>query len=125
MRISDWSSDVCSSDFATFENTRTDAPDEALINKEGTAQIKVASFNVLNYFTTLGGADDDNVGDGGCLAYNDKTGDGNNVRGGCDQRGAWDPEDLERQQATIISAINALDADVVGLMEIEIGRAHV
>ena len=79
----------------------------------------MASFNVLNYFTTLGDADDDNVGDGGCTSYNDRDGDGNNVRGGCDQRGAWDPEDLERQQEKIVAAINALDADVVGLMEIE------
>src|SRR5690606_33610531 len=85
----------------------------------GKADLKVASFNVLNYFTTLGDADDDNVGDGGCTAYEDRSGDGNNVRGGCDQRGAWDPEDFERQQAKIVSAINGLDADVVGLMEIE------
>ena len=38
---------------------------------------------------------------------------------GCDQRGAWDAGDLQRQQEKIVSAINALDADVVGLMEIE------
>ncbi|MFD7078142.1 ExeM/NucH family extracellular endonuclease [Nocardioides sp. NPDC059952] len=99
-----------------FENVRTEAPDAA---KLGDAGLKVASFNVLNYFTTLGDADDDNVGDGGCEAYVDRAGDGNNVSGGCDQRGAWDPEDFERQQAKIVSAINALDADVVGLMEIE------
>ena len=29
-------------------------PDEALINEDGDADLKVASFNVLNYFTTLG-----------------------------------------------------------------------
>src|SRR4029079_9451091 len=34
-------------------------------------------------------------------------------------RGAWDAPNLERQQAKIVKAINALDADVVGLMEIE------
>lgn len=104
---------------ATFENTRTDAPDAAQVAADGTPDVTVASFNVLNYFTTLGDADDDNVGDGGCTSYNDRDGDGNNVRGGCDQRGAWDPEDLERQQEKIVAAINALDADVVGLMEIE------
>lgn len=101
---------------AAFENTRTDAPDATTI---GDADIKVASFNVLNYFTTLGDPSDDNIGDNGCLAYADRDGDGNNVRGGCDPRGAWDPEDLERQQTKIVKAINALDADVVGLMEIE------
>lgn len=104
---------------ATFQNTRVAAPDESLVNERGTADVKVASFNVLNYFTTLGDADDDNVGDGGCDAYNDRDGDGNNVSGGCDQRGAWDPADLGRQQQKIVAAINALDADVVGLMEIE------
>ncbi|WP_110205364.1 ExeM/NucH family extracellular endonuclease [Nocardioides daejeonensis] len=103
----------------SFENTRTQAPDRAQLDPEGTADVTVASFNVLNYFTTLGDADNDNVGDGGCTAYKDRDGDGNNVSGGCDQRGAWDPEDLERQQEKIVAAINALDADVVGLMEIE------
>ncbi len=98
---------------AVFENTRTAAPEEV------GGDLSVASFNVLNYFTTLGDADDDNVGDDGCQAYVDRDGDGNNVRTGCDQRGAWDPQDLQRQQEKIVSAINTLDADVVGLMEIE------
>lgn len=104
---------------ATFENTRTAAPDEALLNEGGAADLKVASFNVLNYFTTLGDANDDNIGDGGCNPFRDRDGDGNSVSGGCDQRGAWDPQDFERQQSKIVSAINALDADVIGLMEIE------
>ena len=34
-------------------------------------------------------------------------------------RGAWDADDLKRQQNKIVKAINSLDADVVGLMEIE------
>lgn len=104
---------------ATFENTRTAAPDEALINEDGEADLKVASFNVLNYFTTLGDANDDNIGDGGCTPFRDRNDDGNTVNGGCDQRGAWDPQDFERQQSKIVKAINALDADVVGLLEIE------
>ena len=78
---------------------------------------------MLNYFTTLGDANDNNDGDpdgaGGCTAFNDRAGDGNTVSGGCNQRGAWDPQDLARQQTKIVEAINALDADVVGLMEIE------
>lgn len=57
---------------------------------------KVASFNVLNYFTTL-----------------DEPG----VPG--DQRGANDAEEFARQEAKIVSAIAAIDADVVGLIEIE------
>ncbi len=57
---------------------------------------KVASFNVLNYFTTL---------------------DAPNVPG--DQRGANDPEEFERQEAKIVAALAAIDADVFGLIEIE------
>jgi len=91
----------------TFENTRTDAP------RAVGGDVTVASFNVLNYFTTLG-ADTP-----GCTAYDDRTGDPVTVSSGCDPRGAWDPDDLARQQAKIVAAINALDADVVGLLEIE------
>jgi 5'-nucleotidase len=96
-----------------FTNTRTAAPDTADIDQLGTPDLKVASFNVLNYFTDLGDQDPD------CDAYWDRDGNGNNVQGGCDQRGAWDPEDLARQTEKEVSAITALDADVVGLMEIE------
>ncbi|MEO7263038.1 MAG: ExeM/NucH family extracellular endonuclease [Jatrophihabitantaceae bacterium] len=95
---------------ATFANTRTAAPDDALI---GNADLKVASFNVLNYFTTLG------TDNSSCTAFKDRDGNGSTVSGGCDVRGAWDAEDLARQQIKIAKAINALDADVVGLMEIE------
>ncbi|GIF09729.1 ExeM/NucH family extracellular endonuclease [Actinoplanes siamensis] len=53
--------------------------------------IKVASFNVLNYFVHFGG----------------------------EARGAKDAAALAKQQAKIVSAISALDSDVVALMEIE------
>lgn len=53
--------------------------------------LQVAAFNVLNYFTTLG------------------------------SRGADTALELERQTAKIVAAIVAMDADVVGLMEIENG----
>lgn len=92
---------------ATFENDRTAAPEDV------GGDLKVASFNVLNYFTTLG------AGTAGCTSFNDRTGDPVTVNSGCDPRGAWDPEDLDRQQDKIVAAINALDADVVGLLEIE------
>ncbi len=91
----------------TVENTRTDSP------RDVGGDLTVASFNVLNYFTTLGAQTP------GCVPYTDRTGDGVTVREGCDPRGAWDPADLERQQTKIVTAINALDADVVGLLEIE------
>ncbi|MDP5238981.1 ExeM/NucH family extracellular endonuclease [Uliginosibacterium sp. 31-16] len=51
--------------------------------------LKVASLNVLNYFTTLG------------------------------SRGANTAAEFTRQQAKLVEAIAGLDADVLGLMEIE------
>ena len=71
----------------TFKDTnaRTSAP----ANVGG--DIRLASFNVLNYFVHFGG----------------------------DARGATDAAALAKQQAKIVSAITALDADVVALMEIE------
>jgi predicted extracellular nuclease len=53
------------------------------------ASLEVASFNVLNYFTTLG------------------------------DRGAETAEEFERQEAKIVAAIGELDSAVVGLLEIE------
>jgi predicted extracellular nuclease len=64
--------------------------------------VQVASFNVLNYFLTL------DAGDNQC---------GPNVDQDC--RGANDVNELQRQRAKIVSAIAGLDADVVGLMEME------
>lgn len=52
----------------------------------------VGAFNVLNYFLTFSGPD---------------------------ARGARSADQLERQAAKIVTAITALDADVVALMEIE------
>lgn len=60
----------------------------------GAADITVASFNVLNYFTTI-----DN--------------------GSNNARGADSASEFSRQEAKIVSAITALQADVIGLMEIE------
>ena len=97
---------------AQFKNTRTDAPDTAAL---AGADLRVSSFNVLNYFTTLGAAVV------GCTSYNDRAGNPITVNTcpGTGPRGAWDAASLARQQAKIVAAINALDADVVGLMEIE------
>jgi len=64
--------------------------------------LKVASFNVLNYFTTL------DTGANIC---------GPTGTDGC--RGANSAVELQRQTAKIVAALTALDADVVGLMELE------
>jgi hypothetical protein len=64
-------------------NPRPDQPDDTGGN------VKVASFNVMNYFITFG------------------------------ERGADNAEEFERQRDKIVAALAAIDADVVGLIEIE------
>jgi predicted extracellular nuclease len=54
--------------------------------------LRIASFNVLNYFTTLTGPD---------------------------ARGAGTELEFERQEAKIVAALAEIDADVFGLIEIE------
>jgi uncharacterized protein len=66
------------------------------------ADIKVASFNVLNYFTTLD-------------ASGNKCGPDLTL----DCRGANNAEEFMRQRDKIIQAIAAINADIVGLIEIE------
>ncbi|WP_230462893.1 ExeM/NucH family extracellular endonuclease [Micromonospora sp. CP22] len=79
--------DTAPADRTTFKatNPRTGAP----VNVGG--DLRVASFNVLNYFVHFGG----------------------------DARGAADEAALAKQEAKIVSAISALNADVVALEEIE------
>ncbi|EHU4929127.1 ExeM/NucH family extracellular endonuclease [Vibrio vulnificus] len=60
--------------------------------------IKVATQNVLNYFNSPYGGHDNQFGD---------------------NRGAESQQEFERQQAKIVDAIYGLDADIVGLMEVE------
>ena len=66
------------------------------------SNLKVASFNVLNYFSTLDGAGPicGPLGNQGC-------------------RGADNAEEFTRQRDKIIAALATIDADVVGLIEIE------
>ncbi|WP_394251335.1 ExeM/NucH family extracellular endonuclease [Arthrobacter pityocampae] len=90
-----------------FAGERPAAPEEVGGN------LTIASFNVLNYFATTGEQLT------GCTYNTDRAGNPITVRGGCDARGAATQESFERQEAKIVSAINALDADVVTLMEIE------
>lgn len=66
----------------------TERPDEPGDLGEA-ATLSVASFNVLNYFTTLG------------------------------SRGAETGEEFTRQTEKLVSAITSLDADILGLIELE------
>lgn len=94
-------------DGVDFEDTREDAPEDV------GGDVQLATFNVLNYFTTLG---EDTPG---CEPYTDMDGEGTTVRGGCELRGAWGADDLARQESKLVDAIIGTGADVVGLMEIE------
>ena len=73
---------------------------------------KVATFNVLNYFSDLG------ENEAGCKGYEDR--DHKYVTDkNCKLRGAWSSQAFANQQTKIVQAINTIDADVVGLEEIE------
>lgn len=97
---------------ATFENTRSGNESPA----ERTGGLRIAGFNVLNYFVHLG------EDEPGCEYYEDRDGEPTTADW-CEVRGAWSQESFERQQAKIVSAINAMDADVVALQEME-NSAH-
>ncbi|WP_291042940.1 ExeM/NucH family extracellular endonuclease [Herbiconiux sp.] len=92
---------------ATFTDVRQPQPEDV------GGQVAIASFNVLNYFTTTG----DQLT--GCTYYTDRAGNPITVNRGCDARGAANAENLARQQAKIVAAITGLGADVVALEEIE------
>lgn len=79
----------------TRNNDRPDVPDVG-----GT--IQVAAYNVLNFFST--------IDDSGPIC-------GPAANQGC--RGADTASELVRQRDKLVTAINKLDAEVVGLMEIE------
>jgi uncharacterized protein len=80
----------------TPANARTAEPDDVGGN------LKVASFNVLNYFTTI------DTGAWICGPAEDM-----------ECRGADTEDELARQRAKIVAALTTMNADVVGLIEIE------
>ena len=90
-------SEVDSSNFVTsgddFDVARKAAP--AIADSD----LRVASFNVLNYFTSVADSGHDNP-----------TGQ---------NRGATNLDEFLIQQAKIVSAMNKMDADIIGLMEVE------
>jgi predicted extracellular nuclease len=109
-------------ELVTFEDTRS----ANLTPAEVGGNLQIATFNVLNYFNTTGEAyvaadpaartcsyytdrDGNPIGDRSCGSNGDSNG----------PRGAATPASFHRQQAKIVAAINALDADIVALEEIE------
>ena len=77
------------------DNPRPDAPDIK-------GELRIAGANVLNFFSTIDSGKND------C---------GPAARSGC--RGADSEEELVRQLAKTTTALSMIDADVVGLMELE------
>jgi hypothetical protein len=74
--------------------------------------VRVASANVLNFFTTFGdGSDAWGKTSPGC------TQGGKVAKSYC--RGADNMEEFERQRDKVVEALRALDADAVGLMELQ------
>ncbi|CAN5287286.1 ExeM/NucH family extracellular endonuclease [soil metagenome] len=84
-------SDSSPLEYAALEPTWQSLNPRTAAPAEVGGDFSVGAFNVFNYFTSFGG----------------------------DARGADDAADFAVQQSKIVAAINALDADIVGLMEIE------
>lgn len=68
--------------------------------------LKVASFNVLNYFLTVDTTASNDVGTCG-------------PSGTQDCRGADSAQELQRQRTKMLEALSAIDADIFGFMEME------
>lgn len=97
--------DITANTPRTVANTDKRSPDYMLHNIDVEESygdhgftIKVATQNVLNYFNSPYGGSDNAFGD---------------------NRGAKSQEEFERQEAKIVEAIFSLNADVLGLMEVE------
>lgn len=102
-------------DVAAFEDTRAANRAPQAVGGD----LKLATFNVLNYFNTTGEEFEENGGR--CSYYTDRDQDPVAVNSCTPDgpRGAAEWEDLQRQQAKIVRAINGLGADVVSLEELE------
>lgn len=116
-------------DAVSFEDTRT----PNLFPETLQGDVKIATFNVLNYFNTTGeqylangqaantavactfftDRDDNPIANNRCGTVVNGQNTGNGPRGAANQ------ENFLRQQAKIVTAINRLGADIVGLEEIE------
>lgn len=90
----------------TSDNDRQSAPARA----DGT-DLRIGSFNVLNYFTSHSSV-------GGALNVLCKDQADADSAKGCN-RGAKNLEDFQLQRTKIVNAITEMDADLLGLMEME------
>ncbi len=81
------------------ENTFDKVNERSLMPEPVGGTLTVAGFNVLNYFTTLR--------------------DAGNTAIGATPRGASNVAEFGRQTEKLVTALNAIDADIVGLVELE------
>lgn len=86
----------------SFASTNARPPAPGLVG----GRLRVASFNVLNFFTTIDETPSDSEGPCG-------------PSGTLDCRGADSALEFERQRTKLLNALELLNADVVGLIEIE------
>ena len=95
--------------FGRYRIQPTDGADFTVKNPRPTSiedvggDVKVATFNVLNFFTHL----------------DDRTNDICGPTGNLECRGADSPEEFTRQLDKLVAGIEALNADIVGIQEIE------
>lgn len=90
----------------TSDNDRQNAPDRVT-----GSDLRIGSFNVLNYFTSHS-----SVGGALNVLCQDQA-DADSAKG-CN-RGAKSLEDFQKQSTKIVNAITQMDADLLGLMEME------
>ncbi|HEY1574540.1 MAG TPA: ExeM/NucH family extracellular endonuclease [Pseudonocardiaceae bacterium] len=108
------------SDIATFGDTRTENEQPAEVG----GQVRIATFNVENYFP-LTGEDYVAQGLGTCSYFTDRQGNRiavdtcTGTDGSPGPRGAADDVNFTRQQEKIVTGINRLGASIVSLEEIE------
>ncbi|WP_022941574.1 ExeM/NucH family extracellular endonuclease [Psychromonas hadalis] len=82
----------------THNTDRTNSPDLDTTTEEGHFAIKIGTQNLLNLFNSPFGGDVNTHGE---------------------NRGADSDEEYQKQQDKLVAAITGLDADILGLMEIE------
>ena len=128
-------------DFVTFEDTRTpNAAPQDVLGSDG--DLKIATFNVLNYFDTTGEAyvaagqhenppivthctfytdrASNRIGNDQCgVKHPGETYTSSNPNDGRGPRGAATDESLARQEAKLVNTLITMDADIVGLEEME------
>lgn len=95
------------------DNARAAAPSISADTSNAGGNIKIASANVLNYFTEFtNGSNVEGKPVGGCVL-------GSGTRSVNNCRGADDMVEFVRQNAKIVNELKTINADVVGLMEIQ------